>query len=687
MLHIGIDFETHLISKDSPNPKPVCLSYYFVDSNQNIRQDILVKDEIESFLLKILSSSETRIIAHNATFELLVIHEHFPNLKSLVRNKLELGHIICTQIFQVLLDNVVVRKNASPNYSLKALIKYYYDVDMVKGGDSWQLRYQELEFIPKADWPKEAIEYSLADAKWCYKLFMEHQKQNLNITYAPSVEAAFYLNHAGTQGMTVDPNRVNTLEKEISNILKPHYQFLISKELVEFKKGKYKKALGKLRDLLAKNLDEKFLIFTPKGGLKLSEEALSTYIANAEGEIKAVLEAFLAIAEYEKIQTAFISRLSGAEIVRTTYNSVVRSGRTSSRTSDHYPSINIQQIPRKVNNVTYDIRNCFVPRGGYVICSIDYSGLELASCAHRLAIVTGENAMQHLLNAGTEPADLHSTLAAKIKSSTESTIITATDFLAHKKDKGYAEYRQLAKPINLGFPGGIGYDVMRTTLAKEGIYPKFKVLDSCKYEKPLQITARQLRKKGYAVRVRQVKWDLYQLVYDELVELKRQMFSLYPDLAAFLGEEHTKYLNGKTKKVKNEFGIWETEELYDLQVETFIRKNVTYTEFCNGMLMQSPSAIGAKKAFVGAAKEFFDHPEVRVLAFIHDEILFEIKNNENMVKNIARASEIMIDKMHEVLYSVRIAVEAEVANQWQKAGGFYSKTYWKDPYKKLLLSK
>jgi hypothetical protein len=43
--------------------------------------------------------------------------------------------------------------------------------------------------------------------------------------------------------------------------------------------------------------------------------------------------------------------------------------------------------------------------------------------------------------------------------------------------------------------------------------------------------------------------------------------------------------------------------------------------------------------------------------------------------------------MKETLYTVRIAVEAEVSNHWQKAGGFYTKAYWKDYNSNILKSK
>lgn len=41
----------------------------------------------------------------------------------------------------------------------------------------------------------------------------------------------------------------------------------------------------------------------------------------------------------------------------------------------------------------------------------------------------------------------------------------------------------------------------------------------------------------------------------------------------------------------------------------------------------------------------------------------------------------MIDEMQTVLSSVRVAVEASISDYWQKADGFWTKTYFKDALK------
>lgn len=324
---------------------------------------------------------------------------------------------------------------------------------------------------------------------------------------------------------------------------------------------------------------------------------------------------------------------------------------------------------------------------GYKLCSIDYSGLELASAANQLYKITGRRDMLDMLNQGDEPVDIHSMLAADFMNMKEKSNETYDSFRKRKKESMYARYRQLTKGIDLGTPGGLGNDTMRTLLAREGIYPKLKVLETAKYEEPLQRSASALRKKGYPVRVRRTGRFNFELVYDEIIELRDRLFVLFPDLKYFLTEGHKQFLTGDSKQIKNEFGEWEQEDMYSYQVEDFTRGWCTYTQLCNGVLMQSPSAIGAKRAVIKVMEEFGDTQVVIPQAFIHDEILLEVKECPQMYNLIQDVAEIMLASMGEVLTESRIACEAELMDCWKKSGGYWSKVYWIEPHTTKIKSK
>lgn len=673
---IAIDFETHLISEDMPVPKPVCLSYYINGEDKGL---LVGFKDMHWFLDNILSMKDTIIIAHNASFEALVIYHWFPDLKEKLKAKYRNKTIRCTKVYEQTIDKL--RRKCINQYSLSKLVDWYFKEDISEtktDPDAWRLRYSELEDIPKNQWPQDAIDYAIQDSVYAYDIYQKQKQTDVEVDV--TTKADFYLNLMGLNGIYIDKDRVSQLEKELVEILEPVYNRLIDKDLVKYDKGKYKKSMKQFKEHI-QSLDIK-LEHTTKGGISTSAESLGHYYAESKDE---VIKDFLTINKYEKVLSAFVTRLKKVkDVVRTQYNPIVGTGRTSSRGSDNFPSVNIQQMPREVPDVTYDIRNCFIPRPGYCIVSIDYTGLELSSTANQLYTETGQSYMRDVINSGSTPVDLHSKFACRIMSLKEGRVVTYEEFLANKKEKPYSYYRQLAKPINLGFPGGIGYDTMRSLLAKEGIHPKLLLLEKSKSEHSLIRKRFILRSEGYPVRIRRKSYSEYELIYDELVLLKQELFGLYPDLKDFLTEYHKNLLNGSNKSKKNEFGEWEVEPLYNYSVPGFHKCNVEYTQVCNGMLMQSPSSVGAKRVVNNICEYYEDKEDVNPIAFIHDELVFEVKTCYNMKQNIQDLSEMMIDGMQEVMPHIRIIVEAEAFEYWKKAGGFYSTTYWKDPKDKQL---
>jgi len=675
----AIDFETRRISEEEPCPTPICLSYYYLEDGKERKGIVTGLDSMEAFLFDILSCN-CLIVAHNMSFEANVIDTHFPKLRKLMYRKFDLGQMICTEIIEKYIDNT--RKTTMRMFSLSTLVMNYFNTDISedkKNPDAWRLRYHELEDVKLEQWPEEAKRYAIDDSVWTYKIYIRQLESKVDAR--ESIAAGFYLNKIGLAGANIDHERVLELECEINDLIKLPQAYLEKKGiLTKLTTGKYKKNLKKFQELIAEQVKEPEK--TVKGKIATGVEVLERYIGkvDVESELYAILKEYLNIMEYEKVRTSYIPRLKLAKpLIRSTYKPYITSGRTSCSGTSFYPSVNMQQMPRSVEGVTWDIRNCFVPRPGYKICSIDYNGLELASTANRLYDLTGRQSMLDIVNKGETPIDLHSMLAYRIMNIKEKSKETYEGFMSKKKEKKYAEYRQLAKPINLGFPGGIGYDTMRTLLAKEGIFPKLVVLETVPYEDRISWKRNKAKREGYPVRIRRVGFREFQLVYDELVLLKEELFALYPDLEYFLTEGHNEYLTGETKNIKNEFGEWEKEPMYAYTVGELNVNYCTYTKLCNGILMQSPSAIGAKKAMVKIISKYGNSVAVKPLAFIHDEILFEVLDNNEKYAIIKDISQILIEEMQTVLKSVRIAVEAELFPYWKKSGGEWSKTYFKGP--------
>jgi len=655
-MNIAIDFETYLIADGGIFPKPVCLSTY--DGTEAF---LLDSEEARKWLAEHLNKDT--LIAHNAVFECGVIITHYPELTNLVLDALDNDLIYCTKISESLWN--IQREKALFGLTLAGLVKHYFDKDISEtktDPDAWRLRYSELDGIPISEWPKEAVDYAIDDSIWAYKV---HGRQ-LGINQSLALKSAVYLNLMGSEGFAINQERVELLEKEIWEFLTPRYDFLVKEGFCDYipRQKQPRKQVKKLKEYV-ESLGVN-LMYTNKGQTATSGEALSSYLTQLTSN--PVLKAFSELSKYEKILTSYIKNLKGNPKIYSQYSTTLNTGRTSSSGSKLFSSLNIQQIPRAVEGVSYDVRNCFIPREGFKICSIDYSGLELCSAAHQLYKTLGYSYMREALNEGDEPTDMHSKLAAKIKK------IPYAEFMKHKKEAEFKDARQKAKPINLGFPGGIGYDTMRHLMWKDGIKTNFQVLETAKRKNDLYYYLTNLASPD--LRIKRMHKHEYALVQDELVMLKKYMFDLYPCLEQFLKETHNKFLTGRTKFKKNDFDEWEEEPMYMYDTHGFKRDWCTYTALCNGFLMQTPSAVGAQKAVNAIVRKYYDSPDVYPQAFIHDEIVFEVREGREDL--MEEASMIMIDEMQTVLTSVRIAVEASISDYWQKADGFWTKSFWRD---------
>lgn len=671
-MQVAIDFETHPISKDAPYPKPVCISYH-----DGVNTGLITGlDEIERFIATLLEGA-TRIIAHNMVFEAGVIYYHYPQLRRLLFKALRENRLICTLITEQTIN--VTRKNPIKKFSLADLVSNYFKEDISstkKDPDAWRLRYNELEDIPLKNWPQKAIDYAQDDSVWAYTLDKAQGKSSVRAS--ESVIAAIMLNLMGSTGLVVNVNRVKELESEIYTVLTPKYQRLIELGLCEAVKGKLrpKKRIKALREYVEKHV--KAPRYSAKNIVKTDSEALSAYLLETGDE---VFQLFLDMGVYDKVLTSYVANMK-EPLIRSQYEVVKNTGRTSSFGTKLYPSVNIQQIPRSVPGLTWDVRSCFVPRPGFKIVSIDYSGLELASTANQLVTVFGKSKMLDTINSGDSPVDMHSKLATQIRQIKTGKVCSFEEFVQRKKEEEFSYYRQLSKPINLGFPGGLGYDTMRHLLMLEGIKTKYIVLETGSEG---QMRGFWMTLKAENTRVTRINKKEWAIVYDELVGFKKALFSLYPELEWFLKERHLRYATGEQKLTKNDWDEWEKEDMYSYDAYGFKREWCTYTAFCNGFLMQTPSAIGAKRMASNVIEKYIDHPDMNPLAFIHDEMLFEVREGRyDIVEDVA---DLMITSMQSILKRVRISVEAEVMDYWKKSGGFWSKTYWKDPNSSILRSK
>jgi DNA polymerase I-like protein with 3'-5' exonuclease and polymerase domains len=359
-----------------------------------------------------------------------------------------------------------------------------------------------------------------------------------------------------------------------------------------------------------------------------------------------LLDVYATRQKYAKVRSTYLPVLRTPEgRVWPGYNVVVSTGRSSSRGGGRkplYPSCNIQQIPGLTEG-NLNVRACFVPDPGHVFCSIDFSSLELCSFAQTCYSLFGYSALRDAINAG---YDAHAYLGAQLAAALSPEFRRALDdmgiydkerrykaFLALKscgdpeQEKLFKHYRTFAKPVGLGFPGGLGIRTFRT-----------------------------FAKSTYGVRIES----------DELAEtLKNLWFDTYPEAKDYL----------KRWVPAQEDAYNASDKMGGLYYDSPLgmhRANANYCACANGNALQTPSAEGFKLAVIDTVErcvspEFESDPlhGCMVVAQVHDEILFQFPRKTARARG-EYAARIMVENMKLIMPDVNIRAEPAYMTRWLK---------------------
>jgi hypothetical protein len=231
-------------------------------------------------------------------------------------------------------------------------------------------------------------------------------------------------------------------------------------------------------------------IIEGKGALRLvadavvkAEEGPTEFDLWLEASRQPTLNSYAVRSKAVKIIGDFLDNFDSPRRIRTTYQTLVNTGRTSSR------KINIQQLPRDYDKPSQlHVRGCIIPDPGWCFLVADYSQLELCSLAHVLTHLVRHYARDPQRKAFAEnllgrqiSETYESTLAIAINNDQDCHVFMAIQLRGHGEtyEECYALYeradkkksaklaldndehqiiddRQLAKPCNFGFPGGLG---------------------------------------------------------------------------------------------------------------------------------------------------------------------------------------------------------------------------------------
>lgn len=569
--------------------------------------------------------------------------------------------------------------------------------------DGWRKNFSILRGIPASEYPKDAYAYSRDDAV-NGKAIHVHQDRRLadmdfDIMRAQpiSVRAALSLYLSSCWGFAVDKPMVDELLKElhlqwdtdavkvVDGVTVPRYGQLLETGILEppVPSKPYGNQMGRAERILGcrpldweqhrEQLESEGIKFTAPKAAKYSDKAKAKRVYEVcklheipvprtdgwdgkdnDSSVRFDKEAQADLAGFDEALDEYIDRKSIEKLVTTElpgltssrchprYDILKKTGRTSSFGNSQkdkdpaYPSRNIQQIDPRARKV-------YIAGKGMVLCSTDYSAIELASAGQKCLDLFDSSVLADKINADYDP---HSYLAAGIVNLMDPEWDASADpeenyhrFMALKGTADghfyWKHYRTLAKPTGLGYWGGLG--------AKTFIgYAKATYgVDLVKIAGGLE-EARHLAK-----------------------QLKEVWFQTYPEARAYF-----QWVTGNCIDV--EYSAPGEERYAYISPNGMVRRNCFYTHATNGAALQTPTAEGAKIALWKLAEAMYDRRVESCLygshlvAFIHDECITELPFDDLTHERALEGARLMVDGMQQVITRVKVTAEPALMFRWDK---------------------
>lgn len=668
---VSFDSETHLISKGQMTPRVVCVSWAERDNVHNetdadaialraegdlldgIDRGLMLRTDGLNWLRFHLMDDGVTLVGHNVAYDLAVAvasdlptSERFPSepdLLPLIFDKYDKGLIHDTQVRQQLLDIATGEMKFNVDEDTGDVEKTSYHLadlswrllkKFLKKADTWRLKYALLDGVPLAEWPEDARRYAIDDAVTTLEVY-EAQDKLAGGPIPNSMQqhrSAFALHLMSVWGVRTDGEAVAKLKEsllkdfvEVTNKLRPSGLLNIASARVVTRgahKGetvpeKISKSTKAIQARVSAVFAAKNAIEAKRGGIDgerwpvpMTEPskkfpkgqvstAKKTLLDTGDPDLKLVAER----GGVAKLVETYVPILeSGTKVpINARFNVLVETGRTSCAKP------NLQNPPRAGG-----VRQCFIPRDGWVFAFSDYDTLELRSLAQCCLDMLGRSDMAEALRRG---EDLHLSFAA------EKNNISYADAKAlyDAGDNAIKEERQFCKISNFGFPGGLGADAFVEYAA------------------------------GYGTAITSEKSH----------ELKDNWFRRWSEMRDYFGVVKNLTESGGPI-VQNRSGR--------------VRGGASFCAAANGFF-QGLAADGAKDALWAVTRECYTDKTspmygCRPVLFIHDEIVLEIPYRwwgaERAARAAKRLSEVMIAVMKTWIPDVPISAKPVMARRWFK---------------------
>lgn len=509
-------------------------------------------------------------------------------------------------------------RSARDRYSLSMCVYECFGRLDAKENDTWKLRYGELADVPLQDWPEEARQYPLDDALNTYDVavYQQDPKNGFMNLHDQSKQAhtAFCLQLATVYGIRADPVRSEKFITENEAAVHAMQGALIEAGLLKPKykgRGSNKTIVGYSRDTAAvrARVSAAMGVMTPttdKGDVSTERTVL-----NDSGDpVLATMAQYGAGTSrtryYEALRTASQVPLNVPA------NVLLVTGRTS------YSGV-IQTFPQKGG-----IRECFVPRPGYVYCSVDYSGIELSALAQVCLWTVGHSKLAEVLNSG---KDAHSVFGSEMGG------YGYDEFLRNKKKDPFSGLRQGAKAANFGYPGGMGEVTFVVQKRRAGMI-------LCQLLNPSKVCGkRKLRE----YRGKPLDFPVCADCVQESLKLRQGFFRNWPEVGEYLNwvKDHL-LLNNKSI---TQF------------VSKRIRGSCKFTAGAN-TLFQGLAADGFKEAIRELTRRMYLVPSsalfgCRAIMYTHDDGLLEMPE-DRAPEAAEEQSKVMVECMQRYIPDVLV---------------------------------
>lgn len=659
----ALDVETHLVQPGLLAPPLVCLSWAHDDDF-----GLLDRHTAAIFVRRLLVEEHT-LVLHNGVYDLAVLANHDPDLMPLIFEAYAAGRIFDTKIREELKDIAAGRRQDGSgifvfhggearraDYSLAGLAKRYLQKDRSAAKsdpDAWRFKYASLEDVPLDQWPAAASDYAIEDSVDTLAVFeAQGGLEGVMPTEVVQNQAAWALHLQSCWGFRTDPVATAQLEAELltqqakNQAVLKKVKFLVpekcSAKEVEEGKAAFYVTVEKTKKVTKKFMRENFHQHTYREDAdgkisivmkvevpyrwKKDTAAIEAYVQRVyrrrgmeaplteSGRVATdkdtcyesgsrLLKLMADGGGVDKILGTYIPVLKQGTAVpiNVRYNVLVNSGRTSAKEP------NIQNLPngRRIGGV----RECFIPRAGYVFSSVDYSTLELCALAQVCLVTVGYSKMAEAINAG---RDLHAEMGAAL------TGMTYEEVMAEKDIKGSRakQARDLSKALNFGFPGGLGAQ-------------SFVDFARASYGQRLEVSEAQ--------------------------KLKQMWLQQWPEMRAYFSWVNDHVGHGEAQLVH--------------PITGYIRGGVGYCDGANNGF-QHLAATGAKMALFRVAWESYVDLGTalygsRPVGFIHDEIIAE-HPAEAASEAVERMTKVMEQEMSKVIRDVTIGAEPTLMARWYK---------------------